>query len=396
MKSEGGLKSENLIEDPNPTNGKNQNPKLVYKSYSNPSKSMLDRLDKTRELPCYKRVFRSIGPGSLRGAIINFIRMTTGIGIMALPLYLSKFGIFFGVIFLILSGVLTYNAFMFNFEAQAISKKNQLVDIVKFFMPTWVVKIFKVTIMLDLLCTPIVYVVMGWNIFNYILYIFGQFKQNWIIDPYKLLFNDYDPLLFIVRIVFLHIVFILLIPLYLKKTLESLKIVSQMFLGIFVLLIIIIFIQAPWYYQKYHHPDDSQDKTDVLMFKSLNDLSCLKYGFSILLAYYGQPYVFPIRNQLIQPSMRRLKKISRMNLFTNLVIYTSFAVVGYYVWGDKYTPALMILRKSIDSAPVLEIIFRIALVLFFILIFIGTASFNPTLRDAFIKAFLIKGKISFR
>ena len=368
-------------------------PENLKGTYSKPSKSMLENLDQTRNLSILKRIFRNLGPGSLRGAAINFIRMTTGVGIMALPFYLSKFGLVLGVLIMIIAGLLTYNAFIFNFEAQRESGKKQMVEIVAHFLPNWIVRIFKITFSIDLIMPPVVYTVMGWNIFSYLLYIFGYYKESWIVDPYKLLFHDYEPSLFLVRAVFLHIVFLLMIPLFLQRSMESLKSLSIIFLGVFLALVAIVFIQAPFFYKKYHASDDPSENTEFFLFKNINNLSSLTFGFSILLAFYCQPYVISIRNQLMQPSMRRLRKISRINTSCNLILYISFAVVGYLVWGEKYTPSLMILRKSIDLVPTLEIIFRIVLVLFFILTFAGIANFNPTLREAYIKNILLKGII---
>jgi amino acid permease len=373
------------------TKDKTPNQTRIPPTYSKPSTSMIDNLEKRRSKSFFKRIFTKLGPGSLRGASINFIRMSTGVGIMALPFYVSKFGMFLGVLFIILGGFLTYLAILFNFQAQKMCKKKQIDEIVKFFLPNVMAKIFKVTISLDLVMPPMIYIVMGWNIFNYVLYIFGFVKQEWIVDPFVLEFNDYNPMLFLIRVGLLHMVFFLMIPLFLKKTLESLKFLSIIFLGVFLFLVIIVFIQAPFFFKKYRDPTNPSEITSFEWFKDINNLSSLKYGFSILLAFYCQPYVFSIRNQVLLPTMRRLKKVTNVNLISNYVLYISFAVVGYAVWGDKYTPSLMILRKPIDSAPVLEIFFKIALILFFILTFMGIASFNPTLREALVKIWFLKG-----
>ena len=364
-------------------------------TYSNPSQSMLDNLENTRNLPFFKRLFKNLGPGSLRAAVINFVRMTTGVGIMALPFYLSKFGVILGVFLFLIAGCLTYNAFIFNFEAQKESKKKQMDEVVAYFLPSWVVKIFRVTICMDLIIPPMVYVVMGWNIFIYLLFIFGKYQEKWIIDPYKLLFHDYDPSLFMVRAIFLNIIYILMIPLFLKRSLESLKFLSICFLAVFLLLILTVFIQAPFFYKEYHNSENISEQTDYFLFKNINNLSFIGYGFSILLAFYGQPYVLTIRNQVLNPTMRRLRKITRINITCNLILYISFAIVGYIVWGEKYTPSLIILRKSIESGPVLEIFFKIILIIFFILVFAGIASFNPTLRESYIKIMVLKGMINF-
>lgn len=363
---------------------------FVKKTYSNPSSSMVEFLNETRQKPFLKRVFRSLGPGSLRGTILNFVRLTTGIGILALPYYLSKLGMMVGVIIIIIAGFLTYNAFIFYLEAQIESKEKKIFDVVRHFMPNWLVSIFKVTLCVDLVSPPIIYIVVGWNIFNFLLYSFGKLKDEWIIDADKLEFHQYAPLLFVIRIIFLNAVFLVTTPLFVKKSLEKLKILSQVFLLSFFLLIVIIFVQAYFFYEKYNDPEDPANQTQVYLFKDLKNFSSIIYCFSILLAFYGQPYIMTIRNQLLQPSLKRLKKVTRVNIGINYVIYITFAVVGYGVWGDKFTPTLLILRKPVEMATGLELIYKIILILFLILMFIGIASFNPTLRDVCIEIFISK------
>ena len=118
-------------------------------------------------------------------------------------------------------------------------------------------------------------------------------------------------------------------------------------------------------------------------------MNIFKYSFSLVLAFYGQPYVMALRNQLMDPSMKRLTKISRIATGFNIVLYTLFGVIGYWVFGDKYIPHLLILRKSLSSMKILETFFRIGLVSYFVLTFIGICSFNPTLRDNLLQYFIL-------
>ena len=187
----GSLSKPLLEQDLKVINKSGQIPKRSMFTYSNPSPQMLNDLESRRKKHLGKRLFSKMPPGSLRAVVINFIRMTTGIGIMVLPFYVAQFGLIMGGVFLVLAGLTTYSAFIFSFEASHFTKQRKLVDIVKQLLPRPVWSIYRITLMIDLAIPPASYVVVGWNIFTFLLYIFGFAKKEWVIDPYKLEFNQY-------------------------------------------------------------------------------------------------------------------------------------------------------------------------------------------------------------
>lgn len=392
-------KEKNLIENGETQEDKNfkkSNPNNLKGTYSNPSESMLEELDKTRNLPFFQRLFRRLGPGSLRTAIISLQKMTTGIGVFAFPFYLYEFGLIPGTIFILLAAFLTYKSFIFYFEARDKCEKEDLTGVVSHFVPTWMSKIFRVSICLDMLACLAALSVFGWSICNFLLYYLGLYYEEWIIDPYKMKFRDYNLSLFLTRALFLHVLFVLMIPLLLKKSVEQLKWVSTISIILLFLLISLLFIQAPFFYRKYHSSDSNQKSTEIRLYKNFMKLSKLKYGFSIILGFYGQTQAYPIRNQIVQPTMKRLRKIVRFSLVYSVLLVIPLAIVGYVVWGDLFTPELIILRKQITTIPVLEIIYRILLVLFVLANFISISCFNASVRDVFLNLILSKGCHNFQ
>lgn len=363
-------------------------------TYSNPSPEMIEALETQRNKNFFSRLISPMKQGSMRNAVIFFIRMTCGAGIMSLPYYVSQFGLVTGEFMLFLAGILTYCAFIFMFEAQIHTGARTLDQTVRELLPRWIYLTYRYMLCLDLLMPCIVYVVVAWNIATFMLFVTGLYNDSWLIDPYKLEFEQYNPQLFIIRVISLHVIFLLIIIGLLQKSLTQLKFVSVVQLIAFGLLILIFFIQAPFFYKKYHNEEDPDNLTDFKLFKPFFRWDSLTYGFSIILAYYAQPYILSIRNELIQPNYRRLKKISYLTAGFDVALYCLFGGIGYYVFGDKFTPSLLILRKPIELAPALELLFKIVLVVFFLCMFGGVVFFNPTLREHYINVFLIGGIFS--
>lgn len=372
---------------------KEQSPNRHPFTFSNPSPEMVAELEATRQKSCLKRLFSAMKPGSLRATVLFFIRMTCGAGILSLPYYVSEFGLITGVFMLFMAGMLTYFAFMFMFEAQIHTGARSLDQVVRELLPRKVYLAYRYMLCLDLLMPCIIYLVVAWNIATFILYVTGLYNDSWIIDPYKLEFQQYDPLLWAVRAISLHVIFLLVIVGLLQPSLTKLKFISIIQLIAFGSLILIFFIQAPYFYSKYHNPEDPDNLTKIELFKPFFRWESLTLGFSIILAYYAQPYILSIRNELMMPTPRRLKKISIITAGFDIVLYCVFGGIGYYVFGDKFTPTLLILRKPIELAPVLEVIFKIALVVFFLCMFVGVVFFNPSLREHYINVFLLGGRL---
>lgn len=317
-------------------------------------------------------------------AVINLQRMTVGMGICALPFMIGHFGLLTGMIMILLCGGVSYFGYTFYFEAQWDCDKDRIKDIIKHYLPAWVGNVFKVTFILDLYTYLIGGLVIGWNVLNYLLFLFGWYDPDWVIDPYNLKFNNYHPSLFLLRFVVMNGFFIFLIPLFLRKKLSELRKISFAFVIMLIFLILSIYIQAPFYYQKLHHPVNPSEKTTVSLFKNVWNLGSISFGFSILNSFYAQSQVFKIKNEIKDNSLSNLRKLIKVNIGINYLIYIPFALISYGVWGDQYTPFLIILRKPIDGQPILEIIFMFALCVFFVLNFVAISCFNPSLRDAWI------------
>jgi amino acid permease len=355
-------------------------------TYSNPSGEMLNQLENQRSKGFFKRNFGTLKGGSLRAVVIYWIRMTTGIGIMALPYFFSQLGLLMGSILVTLAAIMSYFSFKYIFIAQIITGKKDLVQIARKFIPNWMASIYSYTLIFDVLSAMIIYTVVSWNLFSYLLAIFGFAKDEWIKDKNTLEFNEYNKEVLIIRAIFLHVVFLCLIPLLLKRSLESLKWVSQIFLASLIFIVIVLLAQTPIFYNTYHKNEDPTKNTSVSYFyKSFFKLKTFSYLFSIILAFYVQSMIMSLRKELLVPNIKRLKKVSYLSVGLELILFLILGIVCYSVFGDSYTTKLIILRKPLDGYLAFEWVFRVGLISFFLSNVMGIPIYNVPLRDSIIR-----------
>ena len=119
----------------------------------------------------------------MRGVILMWIRMTLGIGILTLPKYVMVYGAATGVLLIILSAFINYLAYRLIFNATFYTGKKSYPLLIRELLGETVYKIFRVTYMLDVCSTVMIYTIVSWNLFEYCLYFFGLYKQEWISLP---------------------------------------------------------------------------------------------------------------------------------------------------------------------------------------------------------------------
>ena len=314
--------------------------------------------------------------------------MTTGVGIMALPFYMKELGLLVGALVILLAGSMSYFSFKYIFFAQYYTGKKDIVEITRRFVPKWMVSVFTYSLLVDVLSSFQIYCLVSWNLFSYLLNMFGFIKKEWIKDFDTLKLYEYNPSVFLMRACFLHAIFFLSIPLLLKRSLESLKFVSIGFMISLLLVILCLFSQMPLFYKEYHNPKTPETNTKVsLLYKPFWNLKFFSYLFSIILAFYVQPFVMSLRKELLVPSMKRLKKVARISVGFELVLFITLGSVAYIVFGDKYTTDLIILRKPLDKYTAFEWVFKILLIFFFLMNTLGIPTFNVPMRDMIIRKY---------
>lgn len=141
--------------------------------------------------------------------------MTMGVGILTLPALSSSFGLLGGTIALIFGFSLCLLSFRFIIYCSVNTEIKEYSQLVENLLPPFVANIFKVTYFGDMQCFSIVYSVFGWKLFEFILNIFGLLKDEWIKDITVLELHEYNPSLFLLRIVYFVVLYILMVPLLL-------------------------------------------------------------------------------------------------------------------------------------------------------------------------------------
>ena len=352
----------------------------------------IKHLEEIRNMNWKERLFRRFRPGSLRSVIAMWIRMTLGIGILTLPYYMKQYGVAIGLLVLLLSALLNLMAFYFIFEASFTTGEKSYPNIIETLLGTKILKLFRFCFILDISSAIMIYSVVSWNLFEYIIYFFKigtEHWHEWFKNIDRVEFNEDNPTIFKIRGIFFYSIFLLTIPLFLKKDLLSLQSITIGYLVVLFVLVLVILIEVPFFRFAYRNEDIGFE-----WFKAPKFI-WLECFFGMCIAYYVQPFIFSLRSELLLPSRKRTKKISKISVFTEAIAFTIIGFLGYFALGDVYTPVLFILRKPYPGKnPITEYIFQAAIVLFFILNTLGLAMYNPSLREYLSDTFSTKNSRS--
>ena len=169
----------------------------------------------------------------------------------------------------------------------------------------------------------------------------------------------------------------ILAPFLFKKDLESLKNVNKLYIVTLIFLAFVILIEAPFFRNNYVNHNDSDLAYSFNFIKPL-DMNFFSIVFSFLGCFYCHPFVLSIRNQLLSPSLKRKFKVSLLSSTALMALFIFFGGFVYFCFGDGRIPKLIILRLPFKGKSYIsELIFFLAIFLFFALTNIGLCVFNP-------------------
>ena len=178
-----------------------------------------------------------------------------------------------------------------------------------------------------------------------------------------------------------------MLPFLFKKDLGSLQKVGNIFLVFLLFLCVVILVEMPFFEINL----SNSHALEVEYLAKKPTLGWFESFFSILLSYYCQPYYFGIRNELMHPTKRRLKKLVKYSMSTILFFFVLIAFVCYICLGDTYTPSLVILRKAYAGKPKWsEIFFQVSILAFFVVSILSMPLFNPPIRDYIMVEFKVR------
>ena len=220
----------------------------------------------------------------------------------------------------------------------------------------------------------IAYTVVAWNLFELGMFFLNLTDDAWFSDKDKMEFNEDHPKMVLIRGIFISVFFLVSIPFFLKKNLRALHNLTMLFLIVLVVLVAMILMEAPAFYMAYKN-------TAREAFKPFEGywIQCF---FSVLLAFYVQPFVFSLRGELIDPSKKRMNKVSTITIGLETVLFCCVGFAGYMALGDNYMTQLYLIRQPYKGkSPYTEIIFKVVIGLLFLCTSLGISIYNPTIRD---------------
>jgi len=140
-----------------------------------------------------------------------------------------------------------------------------------------------------------------------------------------------------------------------------------------------MFLMKPYYnHFKTLHGDNYETGK---IYKSV-DKNWPEMALVLFIGYYVQPFIFSLRGELSVPSLRRNKKLARVSLSLEFIIFMFIAIMGYYVFGDKFTPELFIIKTPLHGKEHFIEKFQIfILFIFFLASAFGLAIYSSTMRD---------------
>jgi len=310
------------------------NEEIMVKSKSNlvrPSTENLSRLEEIRRSNVFIRVFHKMEEGSMRGVVLLFLRLCIGVGILTLPFYMKIYGCLFGSVIFVLAAMVNYFMYKLLIEVGNETGIQDYLILTKRYTSTFIQKLFKFTYLFDLISSVIFYMILVYNIFEYLLCFFNLIPDDWFQDKTNFTLKTYDPKVIILRTVYNFLSFFLLLPFMFKKDLGSLRSISSYYLLMLSVLCIYIFIEMGFFRANLHKRETFH--VDYIITTPSGEW--VESFFGIMLAYYAQQYFFSIRNELMHPTTKRLKKTTYLTILFLCIISLLIGIFEFNVfWSD--------------------------------------------------------------
>jgi len=188
----------------------------------------------------------------------------------------------------------------------------------------------------------------------------------------------------------------ILIPLCLRKDISKMSFFIACGIATLFFLVLIIFIEFPWYYSYYLSNDYKADEKETWInwtdySKGFTSELWFFRGMSTLFyAYSCHISAFPIYKTLNGKSEKRIQKIFRRSIIIDAIFYVIVGVSGYLSMPLN-TPDLIFQRKRIFDNDIIMTIGRCLFV--FVSITKMPAAYN-SFRNSFSEFFIGKTEIS--
>lgn len=281
-----------------------------------PSLEDLSRLNEIRKSNVFSRIFRGVSEGSMRLTALFFVRLCIGVGILTLPYYIKVFGGVVGVCILLLSVGVNYLMYSFLAEVGNQTGLHDFLILNRRFNPVCVQKIFKITYLLDLMSSVFFYMILAYNMFEYILTFVGILPDSWYVDDSRSSLRTYHGPVFLMRFIYNVCSLGLLLPFMFRKDLGALKTVTHVYIISMGVLCLFILVEMPFFRKSLQTNSDFH----VNYVYSPPSGQWLESFFGLMSTFYAQQYFFSIRKELMNPTTKRLKKTSFISMSALFVL----------------------------------------------------------------------------
>lgn len=181
-------------------------------------------------------------------------------------------------------------------------------------------KVLNFTLILDYSCSLIFFSIVLCDLFHMLIEQFGFVPLN---------LDVYHPQRLLIRSAFCLIYYLIIVRLLFKSNMSSFGMISNMFLGSIILLVIILLTN----FILNRTTIDFNNPAQFELFGSIFNEDNISAFFNILLAYNLQVYSIDLYNELEEPTMKRLTKINRISNVFIFILNMIICLICYFTLG---------------------------------------------------------------
>ena len=186
--------------------------------------------------------------------------------------------------------------------------------------------------------------ILVWQFVGKLLKDFGLINFRYS-DPASKTIDEYDSLTIKWRYISMTALYFIVLPLNVQRSIANFRYISIIILVIVFSTITVSLVQSPFFYKAYRNNPDYE--LDLLYspfeFKWLQGLA------TMMLSYNCQITFFYVRGEMIHKTKKRVRKVIRNLIFTEVVFYITIAMSGYLSLGSKMLPKIFTLRRKISK-----------------------------------------------
>ena len=299
-----------------------------------------------RQKGFFRRNFGHISQGGVRSSVFTMFTATVGAGVLSLPYIISYFGLGLGI-FLILTGAwLNYLGYLALNNSIIITGKNSFSNLCSYYFGKTGGRICTLFIMGINFLTCAIYTCISWQFAEKL---YSDYIQKLPMkDANKGIYDEYSPTIWKVRGGILGMFFLATLPICLMKKMYFLRYLSLLVLGVIMTAIFVTVYQAPSYYkelknnEKYHFTLAPEfDKAG---------LHWISGYATIIMSFFCQPVFMHVRSEFPNKTQKRIKKVIRTAIGTEMLLYLLISTAGYWSLGSNLTPPMFTLRRPLEGS----------------------------------------------